>query len=187
MYVCISFLAQQWKWSVKWAITCFSLTFLYVNIQATLSPSCLLISTEGLLYLFFSFHVIVFHVNGWLTRGSNGSRKGYDVVPCSFAFLCGPALFQCLKQVLVQMESMILSCQCLYFNKDVTRLPLIGFEPHWTPVQREPRDILCLWALQCSVNGAVRNGGQTCCSCVLCSWAGPHGPLDLTYKRELQR
>lgn len=66
-------------------------------------PKCYLQSTDEygrterksiyvLPYRFFSFHVITFSISGWLTHGSNMSKKWYDMVPWLFASLRTPCL-----------------------------------------------------------------------------------------------
>lgn len=64
-----------------------------------------------MLYLAFPFYVIIFSIRGWLTQGSNISKKGDDRVPLVFVFL--RMLPPSFKQVLALRENVV-SQGCLW-------------------------------------------------------------------------
>lgn len=89
-------LTGQWKHCTK-QTRWFLFYFFYVHILPILSTFGLLLNKEilnhGLSCLSLSFHVIIFSICGWLTQGSNTSKKGFD------GFLGFPWFLECHRFV----------------------------------------------------------------------------------------
>lgn len=80
-------LPKLWKCCTKWTQLFFLHFFIYTHsINMPLSVYWWIRKDwrerkYGLSYCFFSFHIITFNVNGWLTHGSNMNKKSYNTVP----------------------------------------------------------------------------------------------------------
>lgn len=115
--------------TAKNQLNCFYFTSKYIYILPTLSERK---RNNGFPYLPFSFNVIIFSTNDWLTQGSNMSKE-YNRVLWLFMFLRTSLL--CLKKILVPIENVpSQGCQLTYLIIDVTCLQCICFESRWTPI-----------------------------------------------------